>query len=875
MPENEHSAVKQYRLRAHLPRILGGVAAGLIALTILFLGLGFYRGRSNPEFRMKGFPTSLSQDVVAEVDGYERRETEGDVVKYYIKADHARTFSDNHQELQNVYLQVFDPTGQSSDQITAAKAVYVPEANKNFTAFLAGDVNIGTRDGLVVKTEQVTYKRSDETASADEEVNFERDNVKGRAFGALVNVPEKRLELHHDVFIETLGGSAGAPSSVKYASLNAGSATYDQKAEKIELRGSVKIAADTTDGLADIAATTANVYLSSDGAAGRDAKRIELFQNVAIKAEQKGRPPTNISSEYALFEKDIDKFTLRDAVSIATVESDKPVNVTANSALYERPHGKVFLEGNAQVTQSGDLVKGDRINAELSTANSLKFASVKGNSYLKQAAADRVTEISAADLDAAFNDQQQLTQAHAVGNVVVLLVPVNVVDYSKVSLSAPSSANVTFKSAGRVDKMETAGRTIIQLYAPDNVVDGSNKRVTADSVRALFNDDGSALRHAEAVGNSELYVEPRQSGPEIFKTTITAPRFDCEFFETGNDARLCTATTKTRTVRMPTQPTAQSGTQTLLADKVSAAFGKQSRDIQLLEADGAAKFTELDRNAVADKLTFSPADGYVRLRAGDPTVWDSAARARADEIDWDTKGDKSGLRGKVRTTYYSQKQTGGATPFGETDKPVYVTAASAEFDHKAETGLYMGAARGWQENNFVTADRFVIRQREGQFVAEGGVKSLLYNAKRRENGKDSNVPVYATAARMTYERDQRLLRYENAVDIRQGTDRITGGTANVYLNDNNEVAKTDVESNVVITQPNRKASGDFAQYLSAEESVVLRGNPARVFDAENGTSQAAQLTVYLKENRVIGEGKSKQNPNGRSRSVYKVGENIQ
>jgi lipopolysaccharide transport protein LptA len=326
---------------------------------------------------------------------------------------------------------------------------------------------------------------------------------------------------------------------------------------------------------------------------------------------------------------------------------------------------------------------------------------------------------------------------------------------------------------------------------------------------------------------------------------------------------------------MPTQPTAQSGTQTLLAEKVSAAFGKQSRDIQLLEADGAAKFTELDRNALADKLSFAPADGYVRLRGGDPTVWDSAARARADEIDWDTKGDKSGLRGKVRTTYYSQKQTGGATPFGETDKPVYVTAASAEFDHKAETGLYMGAARGWQENNFVTADRFVIRQREGQFVAEGGVKSLLYNAKRRENGKDSNVPVYATAAKMTYERDQRLLRYENAVDIRQGTDRITGGAANVYLNDNNEVAKTDVESNVVITQPSRKASGDFAQYVSAEERVVLRGNPARVFDAENGTSQAAQLTVYLKENRVIGEGKSKQNPNGRSRSVYKVGENVQ
>jgi hypothetical protein len=39
---------------------------------------------------MKGFPTSLSKDIIAQVNGYERREMEGDRVKYYIKADKAR-----------------------------------------------------------------------------------------------------------------------------------------------------------------------------------------------------------------------------------------------------------------------------------------------------------------------------------------------------------------------------------------------------------------------------------------------------------------------------------------------------------------------------------------------------------------------------------------------------------------------------------------------------------------------------------------------------------------------------------------------------------------------------------------------------------------
>ncbi len=57
---------------------------------------------------MKSLPATLSKDVVAEVNGYERTETEGDVKKYYIKADKAVTYADNHQDFENIFLQVFD-----------------------------------------------------------------------------------------------------------------------------------------------------------------------------------------------------------------------------------------------------------------------------------------------------------------------------------------------------------------------------------------------------------------------------------------------------------------------------------------------------------------------------------------------------------------------------------------------------------------------------------------------------------------------------------------------------------------------------------------------------------------------------------------------
>jgi len=115
-----------------------------------------------------------------------------------------------------------------------------------------------------------------------------------------------------------------------------------------------------------------------------------------------------------------------------------------------------------------------------------------------------------------------------------------------------------------------------------------------------------------------------------------------------------------------------------------------------------------------------------------------------------------------------------------------------------------------------------------------------------------------------------LLRYRKSVDIRQGTDRVTAESADIFLDEHNEMSKTVVENSVTITQPGRKAIGDWAQYTADNEVAVIRGNPARVDDAENGTSQGGQITVYLRDDRVYSEGASRQNPSSRIRSVYKV-----
>ena len=871
MSKKKDTTIKDFHLRARLPQYVRYVAIGLAAVSVLAVIVGFYRSSKNVEFRMKSFPTTLSNEVVGVVSDYERREMDGDVVKYYLKADKGTTFSDNHQELENVYLEVFDPAGVS-DKITALKAVYIPEEN-SFTGYFAGDVKIETRDALKVKTEQVTYKKSTETAIAEELVEFERETVRGKAFGAIVKVPEKKLELLRDVEIETFGSPELASSNVRQGSVKATSAVYDQATETIHLNGGVEANVVAQEGSSEIRSNRAVVYLSANPEGGRDLKKLELHDNVAIVANRPNSSPTNIQSGTAIYERDVERFDLRNAVHITTTAEKKLTEITSDSAVYEQRNRKIFIDGNAHITQGSEFLKGDHIYAELHPGNSLKYSKVRGNAYLRQAADDRTTEVSANEMDATFDTSQQLQTANAFGSGRAVLTPANASEYSKVTMAAPQAIRLSFKGEGLLEKMFTDGRTTVQLDVPSGAADAANKRVTADTVRTFFDEEGNAIKRAEAVGNAELLVEPLTARAENYRTTIDAPRFDCEFYPASNNARECVAASKTKTVRTPTIKSADRGTQTITAEKLVATFDAQTKDVDRLNAIGGAKFVELDRNAIANEIGFSKGDETVRLRGGEPTVWDSRARAKAGEIDWDTKNQRSYLRGGVNTTYYSQKASGGATPFGSTDKPVFLTADSAEFDHRNESALYTGNARGWQENNYVRADKLFIQQPQGQFLAEGSVQSLLYDVRRKENGKESSTPVHVSAGRMAYNRDSRLIRYETSVDIRQGTDRIVGNIANIYLDEKNELARSEVEGNVVITQPRRKASGEYAQYIAADESVSIRGNPARVEDPENGSSSAAQMTMYLRTNNVVSEGRTKENASGRIRSVYKVKKN--
>ncbi len=551
----------------------------------------------------------------------------------------------------------------------------------------------------------------------------------------------------------------------------------------------------------------------------------------------------------------------------------RPVTIRSAQAAFDQHALHLTFTGGATAEQGSDIMSGDKLSAALNQKKRLQKVESRGNSYLRSMSVGRAAEIHAAEMDFFLDDDQQLERAMANGDVRARSLNAD----SEMQLSGATGLETNFQKQGDkslLKEMKAAGRTVVTLGAPQSRANdprAANKRLTADSVKLNWRTTGRDLETAEAVGNAELFVDPVQKTATADRRTLTAPRFDCDFYETGNLARNFTATGGVKAVIDPVQPTPERGVRTLTSEKIVTVFVRETQDIERFDAQGDAKFNEQDKNGHAANASYTSEDETVRLRGGEPTVWDSRARVKATEIDMDTRADVSNSRGKTQTTYYSQEQTNGATPFSKVKSPVYITADRAEFQHNTGVAIYNGNARAWQDDNFVRSDKLTIRRESKSMQGDGHVQSALYNVKRHEAGSTTSVPAFATADRMTYSDTERLLHYESNVDIKQGTDRLMGGVADVYLlKDTNEVEKTIAQRDVVLTQPGRKGTGQWAQFTNADETVILTGTPARVEDVERGASEGGRLTVHLRDSRVEADDPRGAQASGRVRSTHKI-----
>jgi lipopolysaccharide export system protein LptA len=551
----------------------------------------------------------------------------------------------------------------------------------------------------------------------------------------------------------------------------------------------------------------------------------------------------------------------------------RPVNVKAAHGSFEQQSMQLWFSGGVTLEQEADILSGDNLTVFLNEQRRLQKAEMRGNAYMRVMDPGRAAEAHSVNMDFFMDKDQRLERALATSDIKARTLEGD----SDVEVTGGNSMEATFQASGDsslLKQMVTAGRSVITMSAPKSKANdphAANKRLTANEVKLIWRVTGRDLEKAQANGDAELSIDPVVSSTRAERKKLNAPQFDCDFFEAGNLARTCKATGGAKAVLDPMQPSQGRGTRTLTSQEMTTVFLKDTQDIERVDAQGDGKFNENDRNGVAANVSYVAADETVRLRGGDPTVWDSRGRTKATELDSDLRNDVSYARGKTTSTYYSQEQTNGATPFTKTKSPVYIASERGEFRHESGQAIYYGNARAWQDDNYVRGDKLVLYLNDKRMEATGHVQTAIYNAKKRVENNNQVVPVFAAADSMFYTDPDHTIHYEGNVDIKQGTDRMTSGVADVYLTkETNEMEKTVAQRSVVLTQPNRKGTGDWVEYTSASEIAVLKGNPARVEDIEQGNTEGNRLTLSMKEGKVTADdARGPQSP-GRVRSTHKI-----
>ena len=552
----------------------------------------------------------------------------------------------------------------------------------------------------------------------------------------------------------------------------------------------------------------------------------------------------------------------------------RPVVIKAARGTFDHQSMQLTFSGGVTVEQENDVLSGEFLNAFINQQKRLEKAEIRNNSYLRVLDPGRAAEVRSGNMDLFMDKDQRLERALATNDVTARTLEGD----SDVQITGSNSIEVTFQpqnDSSLLKQMIAGGRSVITMSAPKSRANdprAANKRLTATAVKLTWRTTGRDLEKAEATGDAELFIEPVTKSARGERKTLNAPQFDCDFFEAGNLARTCKATGGSKAVLDPLQPAKDRGTRTLTSQSMTTVFVKDTQDIERVDAQGDAKFNENDRNGLAANASYVAADETVRLRGGEPTVWDSRGRTKAIELDADLANDVSYARGRTTTTYYSQEQTNGATPFSKTKSPVYIASDRGEFRHESGQATYSGNARAWQDDNYVRGDKLVIYVNDKRMEAAGHVQTTVYNAKRR--AENTVVPVFAAADSMFYSDPDRTIHYEGNVDIKQGTDRLTGGVADVYLaKDTNEMEKTIAQRNVVLTQPNRKGTGDWVEYTTASDLAVLKGNPARVDDPEQGNTEGNRLTLSVRDGKVTADDARGPLSPGRVRSTHKIRKN--
>lgn len=561
-------------------------------------------------------------------------------------------------------------------------------------------------------------------------------------------------------------------------------------------------------------------------------------------------------------------------VNAAPARGGLPVEIRSQRADYDEAGGVLRFIGEAKITQGKQMGAADAITGFLNPqSRRIDRIELRGHSLLRDER-ERPSSLESVDMTFFFDEAQHLKMAVAAGQARAHAEAAD--GRREIAAEKLEAHYAPGEESSTLASISSQGRTAIKL-SPDPASAGSEKAsersIEADAMQVRFHPGGEFISEAEAAGNAVILINPLSAGPKAERKRVRAPRLVAAFYPTGNAIRSFVGEGGVTVEIEPLEAQAEKPQQAEKGDqkgdqkagqktkrrerrvltgrKLSGQLHEATQEISELQLEGDTRYTEGERNASAARASYTAHNETLELR-GEPAIWDATARTHAAEIDVHLGEAVSQARTRVRTTYYSRETTGDAAPFKKSKAPVFITSERAVVRHNEGAARYLGKVRAWQDDNFVSAETIELDRGERTMVAWDDVQSALYSVEREdEKGVKQVVPLFVSSDRLTYRDETRTVSYDGRVKLRQGSDRIEAAKADAIMDDENRLTRLQASGEVVLTQPERRATGREIEYLVASETAILQGDLATIEDRARGVrTKGARLTLHLRDARI-------------------------
>jgi lipopolysaccharide export system protein LptA len=561
-----------------------------------------------------------------------------------------------------------------------------------------------------------------------------------------------------------------------------------------------------------------------------------------VRIAVNGDTPSTISAERAVLQKVPRVIVLSHARGESRSQRGQADEVT----LFLRDDNtldRVLAEGNVQVDSSGDSspthIRAEKLKAHVGEENAIQNAVLSGHVQLRSDEPQSM-DAQAGRADLLFAGHNRLNRIHAAQQVRLL--------------------------QHQLAKPVKDGR---ERPSPQNY-DSQDLEVTAQAMD-FFVAGGKRLTRADTIGPSQILLAANEKEGE---TQVTADKFTAAFdsngqlnqLQGGANVRVVSKPKPIGNVAQPDRVTA--------SDRITAQFRTGQGIVSLVQA-GHFTYTSGTQRAFADQGSYKPADQMLEL-TGSPRIIDAGMETTARSIRLNRATGIGNAVGDVKTSYSDLKPQPNGALLASSD-PIHVSAQSMTSHNSPTTATYTGNARLWQNANVIEAPSIQFQKEQRTVVGDskGDQKVSTVLVGTDKSGKAT--PVAVTSSHLVYRDPDRKAHFDGGVTVHGADMTITSKQMDVFLRQatggtpvpqqsenqgsqsNAGLAKLDkiiASGSVLITQPNRRATGDQLTYTSEDDKFVLTGGPPSIFDAEHGKITGVSLTLYRHNDRVVVEGDS-------------------